>query len=90
MRGGLRVLAALMVVGVGACAQAQVPPPAPPSSPPEVVAGAACRSDGASLHFDFPGAPVSACAITGARAFTVLVAPEHAPPINPSPWYAFR
>lgn len=26
----------------------------------------------------------------GEREFAILVAPEHAPPINPSPWYAFR
>lgn len=40
--------------------------------------------------FDFEAASASACAIDGERAFTVLVTPEHAPPINPSPWYAFR
>ncbi|WP_373487878.1 M14 family zinc carboxypeptidase, partial [Blastomonas sp.] len=42
------------------------------------------------IAFDFDGASASSCAITGARNFTVLVTPEHAPPINPSPWYAFR
>ena len=26
----------------------------------------------------------------GERAFALLITPEHAPPINPSPWYAFR
>jgi hypothetical protein len=40
--------------------------------------------------FDFDGAPPLACAVTGERDFTLLVTPEHAPPINPSPWYAFR
>jgi predicted deacylase len=49
-----------------------------------------CRSVSASLHFDFPGASASACAVTGERDFTLLITPEHAPPINPSPWYAFR
>ncbi|MFZ9396732.1 MAG: M14 family metallopeptidase [Erythrobacter sp.] len=28
--------------------------------------------------------------IHGEREFSVLVTPEHLPPINPSPWYAFR
>jgi hypothetical protein len=28
--------------------------------------------------------------VTGERDFTLLVTPEHFPPINPSPWYAFR
>lgn len=49
-----------------------------------------CRTAEASIAFDFEGASRSACAVEGERAFSVLVAPEHAPPINPSPWYAFR
>ena len=28
--------------------------------------------------------------IEGPRSFSLLIGPEHAPPINPSPWYAFR
>jgi hypothetical protein len=52
--------------------------------------GRGCGSAAASLHFDFDGASASSCTITGDREFTVLVTPEHAPPINPSPWYAFR
>jgi len=90
MRRGLRGGAALLALGVGACVQAPRPPllPAPPLS--EVVAGAACRAAEASLYFDIAGAPPTACAVTGARDFTLLVTPEHAPPINPSPWYAFR
>lgn len=70
----------------GACVQA--PPPAPTPSP--VFAGTVCRTATASLHFDFDGASASTCAVTGERDFTLLVTPEHAPPINPSPWYAFR
>ncbi len=97
MRSGLQSLAALLVLGLGACVQAPLPAaalapaPARVAPPPvAVVAGAVCRSADASLHFDFDGASASACAVTGARAFTLLVSPEHAPPINPSPWYAFR
>lgn len=55
-----------------------------------VAPGAACRTPSVTIAFDFDGAPPLACAITGERAFTLLVTPEHAPPINPSPWYAFR
>lgn len=76
-----------LAVLTGACA-ATPPPPSAPSS--AIVAGMACRTASASLHFDFEGASASACAVTGERDFTVLVTPEHAPPINPSPWYAFR
>ncbi|KLE33861.1 M14 family metallopeptidase [Aurantiacibacter luteus] len=49
-----------------------------------------CRTASAVVAFDFEGASRSRCSIDGERAFTVLVSPEHAPPINPSPWYAFR
>lgn len=86
MREGLRWWAALPVLVTGACAHAPLPePPAP-----FIAAGTACRTATASLHFDFEGASSSACAVTGARDFALLVTPEHAPPINPSPWFAFR
>jgi hypothetical protein len=65
-------------------------PPLPPAGIALPVQGAACRTPSVTLAFDFDGAPPLACAITGERAFTLLVSPEHAPPINPSPWYAFR
>ena len=78
-----RYLWAGFAVMLGACAQ--TPPPVVP-----VAAGAACRTASVSLHFDFDGASRSACSVTGERDFTLLVTPEHAPPINPSPWYAFR
>ncbi len=74
-----------LIVLTGACAA--TPPPPSALAP---VAGAACRSASVSVMFDFDGAPPLACAVTGERAFTLLVTPEHAPPINPSPWYAFR
>lgn len=50
----------------------------------------ACRTPSASISFDFEGASASRCAVEGEREFSVLVTPEHAPPINNSPWYAFR
>jgi predicted deacylase len=89
MRPGQRQRFALLLslaAATGACVQ--TPPPQPAPSP--VLAGSACRTATASLHFDFDGASASACAVTGERDFAVLVTPEHAPPINPSPWYAFR
>lgn len=49
-----------------------------------------CATAEASIDFDFEGASQSTCVIEGARAFRIVVSPEHAPPINPSPWYAFR
>jgi len=71
---------------LGACVQTQSP-----AAVSEAVATArGCHTPSARIAFDFDGASASACAIDGERAFTVLVTPEHAPPINPSPWYAFR
>lgn len=81
----MRYLWAGLALLAGGCAG--VPSPTPPSA--SVIAGAACQTAAARLHFDFDGASASACAVTGERAFTLLVTPEHAPPINPSPWYAF-
>lgn len=74
----------------GGCVSAPPPPAGIAAFPQAVVTGANCRSTQVSLYLDFDGAPASACAVTGERAFTLLVSPEHAPPINPSPWYAFR
>lgn len=78
---GLSLLAA-------ACAGAP-PPPAGIASQGR-AAGPACGSAAVSLAFDFDGAAPYACAVKGERSFELLVTPEHARPINPSPWYAFR
>jgi predicted deacylase len=80
--------ALLLGLGLATGACVQTPPPAP--APSQGFAGLACRTATASLHFDFDGASASACSVTGERDFTLLVTPEHFPPINPSPWYAFR
>lgn len=81
-----RYLWAGLALALGACALAQAPLPVPNA----VAAGSECRTASALIAFDFEGASDSTCAITGERDFDVQVAPEHAPPINPSPWYAFR
>ena len=62
------------------------------SSPPEPLAGSAplCRTESAAIRTDFAGAPAMRCVVEGEHAFALLVTPEHAPPINDSPWYAFR
>ena len=79
----LRYLWAGLAMTLGACAQ--TPPPASLA-----VTDSACRTASVMLAFDFDGASPARCAVTGERAFTLLITPEHAPPINPSPWYAFR
>jgi hypothetical protein len=81
-----RYLWAGMALLAGGCAGM----PSPQSAAAPVVAGETCSTTSASLNFDFDGAAASVCAIVGERDFALLVTPEHAPPINPSPWYAFR
>lgn len=83
IRLGSGALAALLLVG--ACAPAAIPLAV--SAP--VAAAQECRTPAARLHFDFEGASASACAVIGGADFALLITPEHAPPINPSPWYAF-
>lgn len=68
---------------LGGCAT--TPPPGLSASPQ----GSGCSTTSARIAFDFETAPKATCAILGEREFAILVAPEHAPPINPSPWYAF-
>lgn len=68
---------------LGGCVTA--PPPGHPAT-----GEAGCSTPVARIAFDVETAPQSTCAVLGARAFAILVTPEHAPPINPSPWYAFR
>ncbi len=67
-------------------------PVAPSASPPapQFAAAQPCRTAEVTIAFDFEGASAARCVIEGPRAFTLLIGPEHAPPINPSPWYAFR
>lgn len=84
-----RYLWAGIALLAGACASAPLPP-AGITALTGATPNAACATANVSIAFDFAGAPALACAVTGPREFTLLVSPEHAPPINPSPWYAFR
>lgn len=83
-----RYLWAGLALLAGACASA--PPPAVSAARMGTASADTCHSAAVTIAFVFAGAPALACAVTGARDFTLLVSPEHAPPINPSPWYAFR
>ncbi len=49
-----------------------------------------CRSAGITIRADFPAARAGDCIIRADGGFALTIAPEHAPPINPSAWYAFR
>ncbi|VVT00412.1 conserved exported hypothetical protein [Erythrobacter sp. EC-HK427] len=80
----IRILLAISVLAAGACSTT----PPPPATSQAQAAG--CASSSVVIAFDFEGASQSRCSADGERAFTIVVSPEHAPPINPSPWYAFR
>lgn len=73
-----------VILALGGCATT----PSPRLSTAPAKPG--CATASASISFDFEVAPPSTCAILGERSFAILVTPEHALPINPSPWYAFR
>lgn len=88
-RAGLwSTLAAWIVIAAGTAVSAQPPPP--PSSGANKPSLSGCQTAHASVHFDFEGASRSTCYVEDERIFSILVTPEHLPPINPSPWYAFR
>lgn len=82
----IRQLVAGLALATGACSL---------SAPPFLDFGSRpvktdCATGSARISFDFEAASFSRCTINGEREFSVLVSPEHLPPINPSPWYAFR
>ena len=74
---------ALASLLAGACVASPPPVASAPSAP-------ACHTASVTVSFDFEGASASRCVVEGERSFAILVSPEHAPPINPSAWYAFR
>ncbi len=78
---------ALSATGAAMGVQAQTPAPPITSAAPNAPA---CQTAKARIAFDFEGASQSRCVVEGETEFTILITPEHAPPINPSPWYAFR
>lgn len=82
------MLAVWIAIGAGTAALAQ--PSAPPSAPASKPTLSGCQTTQGSVHFDFEGASRSTCYVEDERTLSILVTPEHLPPINPSPWYAFR
>jgi hypothetical protein len=78
-------LAAWFAIGAGTVAFAQ--PPGPGHSRPSL---SGCQTAQGSVDFDFEGASRSTCYVEDERTLSILVTAEHLPPINPSPWYAFR
>ncbi len=72
---GLVLIAALFLAG---CAG---PRPVPDRS---------CASESILIDAHFEGGQIGTCAVKGEGQFELTLFPEDAPPINKSPWYAFR
>lgn len=49
-----------------------------------------CSSATVTLSADFPIGRMNGCEVLGKNSFKIFIDPEDEPPINPSPWYAFR
>ena len=79
-------LASLLVLG--GCAQSQAE--LPTQLPKRVATGTRCAGGALSVDTDFASAALSSCTVKGGNSLSVLIAPENEPPINCSPWYAFR
>ncbi|MDX1515459.1 MAG: amidohydrolase family protein [Woeseiaceae bacterium] len=77
MTGRLTLLVALFIVT--SCAVG-----------PTYPAGTPCESDAAAIVDGFDAARRGTCRAQAANRFELLIEPEDEPPINDSPWYAFR
>ncbi|WP_417619361.1 M14 family metallopeptidase [Parasphingorhabdus sp.] len=82
-------IALATAAALGGCATPTIEPPGTTAAQP-AIAAPSCATASATLRFDFAGASPARCVIMGEREFALVISPEHAPPINPSPWYAFR
>lgn len=51
---------------------------------------AACQTPSVKLDTDFPTGNIASCKAAGETRLDIVIAPEDAPPINCSAWYAFR
>ena len=92
IRRTLPLLAAAALLS--ACAAA--PPAPPPGAEPAPTAAewprpdTHCASPTVLLDAHFETGNLGQCTVADDGSFTLSLIPEDAPPINPSPWYAFR
>ena len=63
---------------------------APPALQPPAIIPTRCAVNAAKLDSAFPSGSAGTCSTSGDARFSLLIAPEVAPPINCSAWYAFR
>ncbi|KLI63033.1 hypothetical protein AAV99_12610 [Aurantiacibacter marinus] len=56
----------------------------------DIPAEARCVGQSLAIDTNFPAGALSSCTIGDDGQIAITIAPENAPPINCSPWYAFR
>lgn len=64
--------------------------PSVASLPASVIEDARCASSLLAVDTSFPAGALANCTVDDAANIAITIAPEDEPPINPSPWYAFR
>ncbi len=57
---------------------------------PVIPPGEPCVADGFTVSDDFEGARRGDCQVMGTNKVYLYIRPENEPPINDSPWFAFR
>ncbi|GAA5059157.1 M14-type cytosolic carboxypeptidase [Erythrobacter westpacificensis] len=60
------------------------------SLPASALKSARCASNLLAVDTDFPAGALASCTVSDGTNIAITIAPEDEPPINPSPWYAFR
>ena len=60
------------------------------STPLTLPENSRCDGYGIAIDTDFPSGALESCTIDAAGLVTISISPEDEPPINCSPWYAFR
>ncbi len=83
-------LVGMLALSLGACATTAPERGSVASSAFVVPENARCANAGIAVDTGFDAGALASCSVDDAGRITVTIAPEDAPPINCSPWYAFR
>jgi len=83
-------LAGVLALACSACATTAPPDGGGAATALSVPDNARCAGAGVAIDTAFDAGALASCTIDAAGKITITIAPEDAPPINCSPWYAFR
>ena len=79
-----------VVLSLGGCALPLTEGHAPQPAKAILAEGVRCSSSTLSVDTGFVAGALASCSIDEGNRITVAIEPEDEPPINCSPWYAFR